>query len=91
MGEKELKRAKEHLVGSLFLGLETSEQIAYYYSIQEIMNKPPIPPKELERKVRSVTPEDIRGVARSLFKEQNLNLAVVGPFKNISFKKLLRV
>ncbi len=91
VGEKELKRAKEHLVGSLFLGLETSEQIAYYYSIQEIMNKPPIPPKELERKVRSVTPEDIRGVARSLFKEQNLNLAVVGPFKNISFKKLLRV
>jgi len=91
VSSKELKRAKEHLVGNIFLGLETSERIGYYYGIQEIMNRKPITPHELEKKIRAVTAKDIRDVARALFKNEKLNFSAVGPIKDRSLKKHLTI
>ena len=39
-------------------------------------------PKEKEKLVRAVTAEDIRKMARKIFTEKNLNLALIGPFKD---------
>lgn len=89
--EKELERAKEHMLGGLFLSLETSNELGYYYGMQEIMERKLVTPAELEKKVRSVTAKDIQNVARDLFKNNRLNLALIGPFKEKSFKKLLSV
>jgi len=91
VGQEELKRAKEHLVGGIFLSLETSEQIGYYYGMQEIMGEPLMSPRDLEQKVRAVTAEEIRDVARSLFKNNKLNFSAVGPLRDRSFKKILSI
>ena len=41
-------------------------------------------------KIKAVTLEDVRSVVDEIFKEDKLNLAIVGPFKDSEpFKKLL--
>ncbi len=89
--EKELERAKEHMLGGLFLSLETSDELGYYYGMQEIMERELVTPEKLAKKIRAVTAKDIRNVARDLFKNNRLNLALIGPFKEKSFKNLLSV
>jgi len=87
----ELARAKEHMTGGLLLSLETSDQLGYFYAGQEIAGKRIMDPQTLERKVRAVTAEQIKKVAREVFKDRGLNLALIGPAKDKSFKKLLKV
>ncbi len=87
----ELARAKEHLTGGLLLSLETSDQLGYYYAGQEISGRRIMGPNVLERKVRAVTSEQVKKVAREVFVDRGLNLALIGPAKGTSFKKLLKV
>lgn len=89
--EPELARAKEHILGNFFLSLETTDEVAFYYGSDEIMGLPIITPEEVAEKIRRVTAEDIRAVARDLFRNEGLNLAVIGPFRDKSFGDILKV
>jgi len=91
VGEEELSKVKEHIIGMMYLGLESSDDLAEYYGMQEIMRREICTPKEKERLIRSVTAEDIRKMARKIFVEKNLNLALIGPAKDeVSLKSLLK-
>ncbi|MEY4731737.1 MAG: hypothetical protein RL681_683 [Candidatus Parcubacteria bacterium] len=88
---EELQKAKDHLVGGLMLGLETSDQLAGFYGSQEITTKKLVSPAELNRKVQGVTAEEIRIVARAIFTDRSLNLALIGPWKKETpFRKILK-
>ena len=90
VSDKELARAKEHLVGTLMLGLETSSALAGFYGDQEIIEKKIAAPEEYEKKIRAVTTEEIQSVARDIFQNNKLNLAVIGPIKDKErFEKIL--
>jgi len=89
--EEELERAKNHLIGGLFLSLETSDSLASFYGGKEIINLPLITPQDVARKIKAVKAEEIKTLAQSLFVEKNLNLAVVGPYKNVSFSDILNI
>lgn len=91
VGAKELKMAKEHLLGNLFLSLETSDQLAYYYGMQETMREKLLAPRELAAKIKAVTPEEIRAVARAVVRNEGLNLAAIGPFRGKSFLDIVKV
>jgi len=78
----ELAKVKEHLVGMMYLGLESSDDLAEYYGAQEILRREMRTPKERERLIRAVTADDIRKMARKIFVEKNLNLALIGPIKD---------
>jgi predicted Zn-dependent peptidase len=80
--EKELRRSKEHMIGSVILGLETSDELANFYGGQELLTKKIVSPEELIKRVNAVTPEEIRSVARSIFKNEKLNFAIIGPNKD---------
>ena len=82
VSDEELTKVKEHLVGMMYLGLESSDDLAEYYGVQEVMRRELKTPKEKEKLIRAVTAEDIRSVARKIFVEKNLNLAIIGPFKD---------
>ena len=88
---EELKKAKEHLIGDLFLSLETSDQIAGFYTAQELFGLKLSTPQETARRVGSVTASEIREAMRAVVKGGGLNLAVIGPFKKRSFAGILRV
>ena len=79
VSEEELSKAKDHMIGSLMLGLETSDSVAAYYGMQELLTKDLVKPEALAKKIRAVTSEQIKEVANELFVDKNLNLAVIGP------------
>lgn len=82
VGEKELQRAKDHLIGSLMVGLETSDDLSRYYGTQEIITGAILSPKELEKKIRSVKSSEIQSLAKEVFQTERLNLAVIGLVKD---------
>ncbi len=88
---KELKRGKDHLTGNLFLSVETADELGYFYGGQEIMGLPLLSPEEMAAEVQKVTAEEIQAVAKDLFKNKSLNLALIGPFKDTTFSDILKV
>jgi predicted Zn-dependent peptidase len=80
--EKEFNKAKECLLGGLVMGLESSDSVAEFVGLQEIMKGTVETPKDYERKIRAVTPEQVRALAKKLFVDKNLNLAMVASGQN---------
>ena len=88
----ELQRAKDHLVGGMMLSLETSDALANFCGGQEVLTGKVTTPQELADHIHAVTSDDIMSVARDIFKNERLNLALIGPFKDKNeFDKLLRL
>lgn len=86
----ELQKSKDHMIGNFILGLEGSDELASYYGGQEIITKKLTTPEEVIKKVKAVKAEEVRTVAKALFNDKVLNLAIIGPYKeNESFKKVL--
>lgn len=91
VSDEELSKVKEHIIGMMYLGLESSDDLAEYYGTQEVLRREMRTPKERERIIRAVTAEDVRKMARKIFVEKNLNLALIGPAKEeASLKPLLK-
>jgi predicted Zn-dependent peptidase len=92
VGPEELKKTKDYMTGNLYLRLETSDSLAEYFGIQEIMKGKMKTPEELKKEIEKVTPQDIQKVAREIFKDDRLNLAIVGNISNPnSLKKILKL
>src|SRR3989344_5415905 len=90
VSKEELEKAKEHLLGGMYMGLETSDALGYFYASQELKLGKLKTPEEVEKAVRKVTAKDIQTLAKSIFKNESLNLAVVGNIHNqIALKKAL--
>lgn len=87
---KELQKSKDHMLGNLILGLETSDDLASFYGGQEIITRTIMSPKALTEKIKKVTAEEVRAVARLVIKKKGLNLAIVGPYrKPETFNRIL--
>jgi predicted Zn-dependent peptidase len=78
----ELRRAKDYSIGQMRLGLESTsnqmmwvgEHLLAYGTIQT--------PREIERQVEAVTPEQVQAAAKELFRDNHLNGAVITPSKD---------
>lgn len=92
LSDEELRRAKDHLMGRLLLGLETSDALALFYGGQEVLKREIVSPRELIEKIKAVTKREVIGVAANLFRNSNLNLALIGPYKKPEqFAKILKL
>ena len=92
VGEEELRKSKNHLTGGFMIGLETSDELANFYGQQEIFHEKIMSPKELVKKIEAVTAKEVLSVAKDIMKNKNLNLALIGPFKDKSkFEKILKI
>lgn len=91
--EEELKRAKDMLRGRLAISLEASDDVANWYGRQAILRKEYVTPEDYINKLEKVSAEDLRKVAKKIFVEHNLNLAIIGPIdkkKEAALKKALK-
>jgi len=87
----ELKKAKDYMKGTLLLGLESSHAQASFYGTQELIEDRIETAEEMMKMIDKVTSSDIMRVAKDIFRNDRLNLAVVGPFKDEKeFKKILK-
>jgi predicted Zn-dependent peptidase len=80
--DSEVRKAKEYLLGNMVMGLETSDEIAEYFGVQEILHQPLMTVHEYRQKILDVTADDLKRVAGSIFQNDKLNVAVIGPFKD---------
>lgn len=88
--KEELNKAKEHYIGQLYLNLETTDSLAEFYAEQEISTHSLKTPGELESNIRKVGARDVMRVAKAIFKDEGLNLAIVGNIKDSrKIKKVL--
>jgi len=98
----ELQRVKDLIKGKIVIQLESSDDVAEWYGRQVAMmltqsrskkqgRETIYSPEEFIKKINKVTAKDIKRVANEIFKNNNLNLAVIGPYKDENkFKKLLK-
>ena len=90
--DEEVSRAKEHLAGSTLISLETSDDLANFYGAQEILKQPVMTPEQVIAKINAVSKDEVTAVARTIFKNEGLNLAAVGPYRDgLAFEKLLKI
>jgi predicted Zn-dependent peptidase len=102
VGAAELKRTKEMLNGRSAIQFEASDNLANYYGRQIAMTEAvrratgrkislDTPEKYLSE-IKAVTSADLRRVAREIFTDNKLNLAVIGPYHDgKSFEKILSI
>ncbi|MFZ3011679.1 MAG: pitrilysin family protein [Minisyncoccia bacterium] len=91
VGEEELNKVKECLIGNMKLSLESSDDIANFYGGQELLKRKSQNLEEKASAIRKVTAEQIKNLAGEIFQNKKLNLALIGPFKEkTSFLKILK-
>jgi predicted Zn-dependent peptidase len=75
---EELKKVKDYMIGTMYLGLESSDSLVEFYGGQEIMRETIKTPKEAEKEIQKVTAEEVQKLAKQIFANTNISLAVVG-------------
>lgn len=78
----ELDKTKAFLIGNLYMGLESSDNVAFHFADDAILHQPLKTPAQVEKEVRAVTAADIRRVARKYLKSDQFHLALIGPHKD---------
>jgi len=92
VSEEELNKVKECLIGNMKLSLESSDDIANFYGGQELLKKEIKSAEEKAKELRKVSAKEIQKLANEIFKENRLNLAIIGPFKEkTKFLKILKL
>ncbi len=93
VSEEELKRAKDFIIGSEQMYMESTSAVARDLAGQWVKkNGEIIFEKEWKKNVQAVTAEDIQSVAQEIFVNKGLNLAIVGPHQGMEdeFLKILK-
>ncbi len=85
----ELQKAKDYLAGTTMLELETSDAQAEFVGLQEILKSQVETPQEFIAKISAVTAEQIQTLAREIFVDKGLNLALVGRSKEQDLRPIL--
>jgi predicted Zn-dependent peptidase len=90
INDDEIKRAKDYLKGQAIISLESSNSVASFFAGQELNTGKILTPEEKFAKIDAVTADDLQRVARDIFVNNKLNLALIGPFKDKRvFEKIL--
>jgi len=82
VSDKELKRVKDYLTGTTTLSLETTGALADFVGGQAVLKEKWSQPAEFNRRIQAVTTAEVKRVAKTIFKPNRLNMAVIGPFKD---------
>ena len=92
VSERELNKAKEYIKGKIVLAWEDSRTVALSYGSDELLEGRVRTLDEYLREIDAVAAYDVQRVAKFLFTNNKLNLAVIGPFKDPEkFAKILKI
>jgi predicted Zn-dependent peptidase len=82
VSDEELRRAKDHLKGSLMLGLESTASRMSNLARQEMYFGKFFTLDELVESIESVTSEDVQRIARTFFDPRQIALTILGNLEN---------
>jgi predicted Zn-dependent peptidase len=83
----ELQRAKDHLKGSLLLGMESTASRMANLARQEIYFQRQIPIEEMLERIERVTAEDVQLCARELFDPKQIALTMLGNLNGLQVRR----
>lgn len=89
VSENELRKVKNYLIGTMKLGLESSDDIATFYGTQLLLKGEIKNLKDKQKDIESVTAKDIRKMAQEIFTGDKIRLALIGPKEVVIDKKIL--
>lgn len=89
VSKEELKKAKEGIKGRMAMGLEGSDEVVEFLVGQEVLTGNIKLIKERMKEIDAVTAEDVLQVAKDIFQNCKLNLAVIAP--KADKKKLAKI
>ena len=75
---EELARAKSQIKGNMLLALESSDSRMGRIAKNEMYFGHDVPPEEVAREIDAVGPEDVLGIARDLFRDGQVAVALLG-------------
>ena len=84
---EELQKAKDYIAGTTMLELETSDARAEYCGYQEVMKRTIDLPDDIIERVNAVTSDDVQNLAKEIFINEQLNMALIGRFKDENLLK----
>ena len=84
---EELRRAKDHLKGSLMLSLESTSSRMSNLARQEMYFKRFFSLDELVESIEAVTDEEVRRIARTFFDTKQIALTVLGNLENFKISR----
>jgi predicted Zn-dependent peptidase len=91
VSDVELEKVKSLIIGNMKMSLEATDDIANFYGSQEVMKNEIKTLEDKIKEIKMVTATDIQKMAKMIFKTKNLNLAIIGPFKDeAKFKEILK-
>ncbi len=79
VSEGELRRAKEYYKGQLLFALEDTMSHMLWLGEKVVAGEKDLSAKPILEKIDAVKTEDIMRIAKNVFIEKNINLAVIGP------------
>jgi predicted Zn-dependent peptidase len=82
ISDEEMKKAKDYIAGTTMLELETSDARAEYCGYQELMKKVIDLPSNIIEKINKVTAKEVMDLARDIFVNEGLNMAMIGRSKD---------
>ena len=83
MGKAEMSRARDYMIGQLDLSLEGTESQMMWVSEQMLGYGNLVSSAAIKRRLTKVTAEEIRQVARAVFRPEHLSLALISPLKSV--------
>ncbi len=90
--EEELSKAKEYIKGHFVLELEDSRAVAGFFAQNEVLEKNKETPEEVLARIDKVSLKEVEEAAQKYFKNEGLNLAIIGNFEDRKrFEKLLKL
>ncbi|MBI4837294.1 MAG: insulinase family protein [Candidatus Portnoybacteria bacterium] len=89
--EGEVRCAKSYLIGSRKMDLENSCDMAMDLAAQFALCGKALTFEERDRRIEAVTPADVQRVARDIFINEKLNLAIAGPYRRGLEEKIAKI
>jgi predicted Zn-dependent peptidase len=80
IGEHEIQRTRGQLVGSMMLGLESTDSWMSHIARNEIYHGQPVATEEICRRIRAVSRDDVVDLANMLFRTDGMTLTLLGDF-----------
>lgn len=88
---RELTKAREYLKGKLLLALESSDEVAQFVALQELLLGRILTPDDVFRLLDAVRPADVQRVAQTYLHPRKLRLVAIGPgLRESDFARVLK-
>lgn len=91
VSEEELSRTKDMIKGRLAISLESSDDLANWYGRQTIYRKQYLSPDEYIKEIETISALDLKKMAKKIFVDNNLNLALIGSISSSLENRLKKV